>query len=167
MKAKATVRSSKARPATFYKAKDYCAQESVGFLMKRVLMAAVQQADRRLEPLGLTSAQWGPLLKLQMTDGATVAELAAWANIDASAMTRMLDRLENKGLCRRVRSTQDRRVVKVEITPEGREAISGVPAALAEVMNALLTGFSQEEWLTLVSLLKRMIANGEALREQG
>jgi DNA-binding MarR family transcriptional regulator len=158
--------STSPAPGRFYSAKGYCAEESVGYLMKRVLLTAIQQADRRLDAHGLTSAQWGPLLKMQMGDGATVAELASWANIDASAMTRMLDRLEKKGLCRRVRSTEDRRVVKVEITPEGREAIAGVPAVLAEVLNALLAGFTHDEWSALKTYLQRMIANGEALREQ-
>ena len=38
-------------------------------------------------------------------------------------MTRLLDRLEKKGLCKRVRSTEDRRVVMIELTPAQREAL--------------------------------------------
>jgi DNA-binding MarR family transcriptional regulator len=153
-----------AAPAPFYDASGYCAEESVGYLMKRVVLAVVQQADKRLEAHGLTSAQWGPLLKIQAGGSATVAELARWLSIDAGAMTRMLDRLEKKGLCRRVRSTEDRRVVRVELTPEGRAAIAGVPAVLAEVLNAMLAGFSHDEWTALKSYLQRMLANGESLR---
>ena len=109
-----------APPADFYRADAYCAEESVGYLMKRIMMSVVYQADKRLDVHELTSAQWGPLMRLRTTGGSTVAELARWLQVDAGAMTRLLDRLEKKGLCKRVRSTEDRRVVQVELTPEGR-----------------------------------------------
>jgi DNA-binding MarR family transcriptional regulator len=80
-------------------------------------------------------------------------------------MTRLLDRLEKKKLCKRVRSTEDRRVVLVELTPEGTAAISHVPAVLSEVMNAHLAGFSQAEWQTLKTYLQRMVQTGESLRD--
>jgi DNA-binding MarR family transcriptional regulator len=156
-----------ATPADFYRAADYCAEESVGYLMKRIMMSVVSQVDKRLDMHGLTSAQWGPLMRLQTCGGSTVAELARWLNVDAGAMTRLLDRLEKKGLCKRVRSTEDRRVVKVELTPEGQAAIVEVPAVLAEVMNAHLAGFSKTEWQALKTYLKRMLETGEAMRDAG
>ena len=154
-----------APPADFYRAAGYCAEESVGYLMKRIMMSIVSQADKRLDLHGLTSAQWGPLVRLQTVGGATVAELARWLNVDAGAMTRLLDRLEKKGLCKRVRSTEDRRVVRVELTPDGEAAIAEVPAVLSEVLNAHLAGFSKTEWLALRNYLQRMLEAGEALRE--
>ena len=154
-----------APPAEFYRADAYCAEESVGYLMKRIMLSVVHQVDKRLDVHELTSAQWGPLMRLRTTGGSTVAELARWLNVDAGAMTRLLDRLEKKGLCKRVRSTEDRRVVKVELTPEGATAIQEVPAVLADVMNAHLAGFSKSEWLALKSYLRRMLDTGDALRD--
>jgi DNA-binding MarR family transcriptional regulator len=154
-----------APPADFYQAHAYCAEESVGYLMKRVMMSVVYQVDKRLDVHELTSAQWGPLMRLQTTGGSTVAELARWLQVDAGAMTRLLDRLEKKGLCKRVRSTEDRRVVKVELTPEGAASIQQVPAVLSEVMNAHLAGFSKSEWHALKTYLQRMLATGDALRD--
>lgn len=154
-----------APPADFYQAHAYCAEESVGYLMKRVMMSVVYQVDKRLDVHELTSAQWGPLMRLQTTGGSTVAELARWLQVDAGAMTRLLDRLEKKGLCKRVRSTEDRRVVKVELTPEGAASIQQVPAVLSEVMNAHLAGFSKTEWHALKTYLQRMLATGDALRD--
>jgi DNA-binding MarR family transcriptional regulator len=156
-----------APPVDFYIASSYCAEESVGYLMKRIMMSIVSQADKRLDAHGLTSAQWGPLMRLKTVGGATVAELARWLNVDAGAMTRLLDRLEKKGLCKRVRSTEDRRVVRVELTPDGDAAIAEVPAVLAEVLNAHLAGFSKTEWVALRNYLQRMLETGEALREAG
>lgn len=154
-----------APPADFYRAAGYCAEESVGYLMKRIMVSIVHHADQRLDEHGLTSAQWGPLMRLKMVEDSTVAELARWLNVDAGAMTRLLDRLEKKGLCKRVRSTEDRRVVRVELTPAGRAAIAEVPAVLSEVLNAHLAGFSKTEWLALRNYLQRMVQTGDALRE--
>jgi len=150
-------------PAEFYCAGNYCAEESVGFLMKRVLASIVQQAERRLESHDLTHAQWMPLFKLRNGNSMAVAELAREMQMDAGATTRLLDRLEKKGLCKRVRSTQDRRVVNLELTPEGEAAAELVPGVLTEVLNAHLAGFSKTEWQALMGYLKRMNATGEAM----
>ena len=152
-------------PAKFYQSSSFCAQESVGYLMKRIMLSIVHQADKRLDAHGLTSAQWGPLMRLRTAGSCTVADLARWSQVDAGAMTRLLDRLEKKRLCKRVRSIEDRRVVLVELTPEGEAAIAEVPAVLAEVLNAHLTGFTKPEWLTLKTYLERMVATGDTLRE--
>lgn len=154
-------------PAEFYSSQAYCAEESVGYLMKRIMLSISSQVDGKLGEHGLTSAQWGPLFKIRQSGHgkATVAELARWLQSDAGATTRLLDRLEKKGLCKRVRSTEDRRVVEVELTPDGEAAIAEVPAVLAEVLNAHLAGFSKTEWQALRVYLERMLANGDAMRE--
>ena len=74
-------------------------------------------------------------------------------------MTRLLDRLEAKGPLKRVRSSEDRRVVNLELTPEGRAAAKEVPAVLCRVQNAHMKGFTHAEWETLKSLLRRILAN--------
>jgi len=151
-------------PATtrFYEPVGYCADESVGWLMKRALMSVAQAADRRLEPKGITHVQWAALFMLQRLRASTVAELARETLSDPGAMTRLLDRLEAKGFCRRQRSTDDRRVVRIELTPEGEVAAQEVPIVMAEVLNEHLAGFSKTEWAQLKDMLKRMVANGEA-----
>jgi DNA-binding MarR family transcriptional regulator len=149
-------------PVSFYRAEGYCADESVGYLMKRVLMAIAIAADKRLEPQGITNAQWGPLFMLRRFRASTVAELARELQTDPGAMTRLLDRLEAKGFCRRVRSTDDRRVVHIVLTPEGEQAADRVPVELSQVLNEHLAGFSKAEWTQLKGFLQRMLANAEA-----
>lgn len=154
-----------APPADFYRAENYTAEASVGYLMRRVLLSLTQHTGRRLEPVGLTHAQWAPLFKLKMGTASTVAELARELHMDPGATTRLLDRLEAKGLCRRIRSATDRRVVNVELTPHGETVAQSIPEALSEVMNAHLAGFSKSEWQALKGYLLRMLENGDALRD--
>ena len=146
----------------FYCADDYVPETSVGYLMRRVLVAVTQEVERQLEPSDLTNAQWVPLFKLFICRASTVAELARECQLDAGAMTRLLDRLEVKGLCRRVRSVADRRVVNIELTDAGRDAASGIPAVLSRVQNAHLAGFSVEEFQTLKGFLRRILGNAQA-----
>ncbi|MDE2158127.1 MAG: MarR family transcriptional regulator [Burkholderiales bacterium] len=155
---------SRPAPAQFYSECSYAPHASVGYLMKRILGSIIHQVDQRLDIHGLTNAQWGPLLHLHREGRCAVAELARKLEVDAGAMTRLLDRLEKKQLCKRVRSTDDRRVVQVEITPEGEASIRAVPAVLAEVLNAHLAGFSKTEWDALTLYLRRMLDNAEAMR---
>ena len=151
--------------ADFYSPRNYGAEESVGYLMRRVVGVIRQGVDRRLEAVGLTDAQWVPLLKLKLGGAMPVAELARGCEVDAGAMTRMLDRLEAKGLVRRVRSTSDRRVVTIELTAEGRQAASGIPAVLCDVQNALLADVSRDEWQALAATLRKMLASAGALQD--
>lgn len=155
-------RSSKA--IAFYKPETYQPEESAAYLMRQILNLATAEIDKALEPSGLTNAQWVPLIKLHMGLASTVAELARECNIDAGAMTRTLDRLEAKGLVARVRSSEDRRVVNLELTREGREAARQIPAVLCTVQNAFLQGLSVAEWQQLKDLLRRIHANGLALQ---
>jgi DNA-binding MarR family transcriptional regulator len=154
---------SRSRAITFYKPESYQPDESAAYLMRQIITCMAGQIDEALEPRDLTSAQWVPLLKLHMWQASTVAELARECKLDAGAMTRLLDRLEAKGLVARVRSSEDRRVVNLELTREGREAAKQIPAVLCKVQNAFLEGLSVAEWQQLKDLLRRILANGLAL----
>ena len=81
-------------------------------------------------------------------------------SLDRAALTA---RLEEKGFIQRERSAADRRVVKLELTPEGRATAGHIPSALCKVQNELLAGFTREEFDTLKSLLRRMLANAQTL----
>lgn len=146
----------------FYCATDYLPETSVGYLMKRITVAVAHEVERQLVVCDLTNAQWVPLFKLFLGKASTVAELARECHLDCGAMTRLLDRLEAKDLCRRVRSVEDRRVVHIELSDSGRAAAAGIPAALSQVQNANLAGFSLEEFETLKGFLSRILTNAEA-----
>ena len=149
-------------PIEFYRSGDYLPESSIGYLMRRVLVLVTQAVEQQLSPCDLTNAQWLPLYRLYMEQASTVAELARECHLDAGAMTRLLDRLESKGLVRRVRSQADRRVVNIELSPEGRLAAQGIPDILSRVQNTHLAGFSQEEFDLLKHFLNRILTNAQA-----
>jgi len=146
--------------SAFYDVANYTAGKSVGFLLKRAHQSLLRSMDARMQKYDLTAMQWGPLLLISKGHG-TVAGCAREADIDSSAMTRMLDRLEAKGLLQRVRSEADRRVVNLELTPAGAELAKVIPLELSQVLNHHLRGFSESEFETLKNLLTRFERNGD------
>lgn len=152
--------------AGFYRPDQYRPDDSVAYLMRRLITSFSSEVQHELDPRGLTNAQWVPLYKLHMGHGTTAAELARHCQMDAGAMTRTLDRLEAKGLVSRVRSSEDRRVVNLALTDDGRHAAGQIPQVLCKVLNAHLKGFTAEEVELLKSMLLRMIDNGQGLQKQ-
>ncbi|MBV8603048.1 MAG: MarR family transcriptional regulator [Pelomonas sp.] len=149
----------------FYHPDKYRRDESLGWLFMRAKSSIGAECDQRLSDHGLTHAQWVPLLTLHLHGPSPVAELVRALDIDAGAVSRLVDRLEAKGLCRRERSNSDRRVVMVSLTEAGARVTEELTAVLSDVFNAHLQGFTHAEWRMLVDLLRRFIANGDALRE--
>ncbi|MFD0666488.1 MarR family winged helix-turn-helix transcriptional regulator [Ramlibacter sp. MAHUQ-53] len=147
------------RTPTFYRPGTYQPEDSAIWLMRRITIAFAREVGEQLEPDGLTHAQWIPLLKIHKGLATTAAELARETHVDAATITRTLDRLEDKGFLRRVRSSQDRRVVNLELTPRGEAVAGKIPALLCDVQNAQLRGFSRDELDTLKGLLRRVLAN--------
>lgn len=167
-KQNSTLRSdaSSSPPADFYRAESYSPDDSIGYMMRRIISLVGQGVERELEPSGLTNAQWVPMFKLYMGCASTAAELARQCELDAGSMTRLLDRLEAKQLCSRIRSSEDRRVVNLELTEAGRTAAQEIPKILCGMQNALLAGFSAEEWQILKSYLRRMLDTAQTLQAQ-
>lgn len=135
-------------------------QTRVGRTLKLVFSSLVRSVDARMQPLELTAMQWEPLLLLAWGRADTVAALARECDMDPGAMTRMLDRLEQKHLLARSRSEADRRVVHLALTDKGREAAAAIPPVIRDELSRHLQDFSESETELLVSMLSRMLQNG-------
>ena len=133
--------------------------QGIGAFIGRARRTIVEAIDQKLAPLDISHAQW--IVVMLIGDGAatTAAELCKTLVYDPGAMTRLLDRLEKKGVLRRVRAKGDRRTVRLELTAEGRRLYPRILEALVQEFNRLLRGFSKSEVRQLEDLLKRMVAN--------
>jgi DNA-binding MarR family transcriptional regulator len=115
--------------------------------------------DRRLAPLELSAAQFIVIASLAGEERKSASDLCKGISYDAGAMTRMLDRLEGKGLIRRNRSPDDRRLVYLELTDEGRALYPRMRELSLGVANRFLRGFTRTEARQLESFLTRMLEN--------
>ena len=140
--------------------------ESVGYLVTLASRRLLRNIETELKPFNLTANQWAPLLALANKQSNTVAGCARETGIDNGAMTRMLDRLEVKGFVSRKRSNNDRRVVNVALTSQGKKIVKDIPPVIGEVLNRQLRGFSEQEFKLIKNLLQRFLANGDMLVKQ-
>jgi len=134
--------------------------EVVGYLLARAKSSISNLVSQRtMKELGITSTQGSILFMIGSGRCQLAAELARHFGIDASAVTRLVDRLEKRKLLRRVRSSEDRRAVLLELTAEGYEMAAHIPGMFCDVVDRALSGFTPEEVGFLKSMLKRILAN--------
>lgn len=129
-------------------------------LLKKLRQTMRRLVDAEMAKYNLTEAQWAPLWIMETTGACTAGELAREMSIDAGSVTRLLDRLTEKGFVQRARSPLDRRILTVELTPAGRKAIKHIPGALALANEQVLHGFSDEERDMVLTMFSRILANG-------
>src|SRR5258706_943068 len=142
-----------------YDAKTFQPSTSVGYLVNRVRTELLAAIDRELEPFEVTSAQYIILAHFAHNLVDSVSGLCKGIAYDPGAMTRMIDRLEAKGLARRVRDTEDRRAMKLELTEEGKALFPKMRVKVVGVVNHALRDFTKSEARELESLLQRVLAN--------
>jgi DNA-binding MarR family transcriptional regulator len=145
--------------AVIYDPKTFEPRRAVGRLLGQVKMALTDALDAELAPLGITAAQYVILVLLAEAGPGPASDLCRSVSYDQGAMTRMIDRLEKKGLVRRARCADDRRRVNLELTSEGKAVYPKLLAGAANVQNRLLRGFAKPEVRALEALLQRMLAN--------
>ncbi len=144
-----------------YRAETYRVEDSVGFMITRLRSALFATVDREVAPWGVSSAQAAILIYIAHGRGNRAADIARDYSYDTGSMTRMIDRLVKKGLLRRVRDSEDRRAMLLELTAKGRKLTERLPEVAARTLNGLLKGFSRAELDRLKGLLARMLANAE------
>ena len=149
-----------------YEIETYQPRKGVGHLLSRVrteMLDALDKAllaDHELAGLEISAAQFIVIATLALADTAkSASDLCKGISYDAGAMTRMIDRLEGKGLICRNRRPDDRRVVYIELTDEGRRAFPRMKSISMGVVNRFLRGFSQVEARQLEGFLSRMLEN--------
>jgi DNA-binding MarR family transcriptional regulator len=155
-----TADAADAVPSPSPRLSEYKLGESVGYLLGRVRSTLWNMATQHtVADLGITATQASIMFMLATGRGLAATDLAREYGIDASAVTRLIDRLEKRGLLSRVRSDEDRRVVRLALTAEGMEMAEKIPDIFNRVLDALLTGFTPEEVGFLKSMLRRILVN--------
>ena len=128
-------------------------------LVNRVRVELIDALDRELAQFDITAAQLIVLASVANREADSPAGLCKNISYDPGAMTRMIDRLEQKGLVRRNPNPDDRRATNLEITTAGRALYPQLLAAKESVQGRFLRGFTEQEVRVLEQLLNRMLAN--------
>lgn len=126
---------------------------SLDFMLVRVVNKLRCQIGRQLKHMDLTSEQWAVLARLREEDGLTQNELAKRILKDQANTTRILDKVEKKGLVRRVDALNDRRTYLIYLTEEGRHAVEVCNPLVQQVKEKITEVLTEDE----ITALRRML----------
>lgn len=101
----------------------------------------------------LTPGQAGILFLLKSNDGMNMSELGRILGIDNSAITRLIDRLEDQEFVKRGSRVGDRRQYLISITEKGLCAIEKIGAIAHEVNEKIKEGFTDSEMAVFKKIL--------------
>ncbi len=112
--------------------------ESLGYSLKRAQLKIFEDFLRCVAPLQLSPAQFSVLLLLDKNPGRNQTEIANTLGILRSNFVAMLDGLESRDLCARMRSTNDRRSHILVLTDKGRAVLTRAKKLVATKHEARL-----------------------------
>ena len=138
----------------------FYAQRCVAYAYAEVLRA---HCEERAKPYVITPPQWGALELLLAQDGMTIAAMSQKRGVDAPAATGIITRLEQMGLVERRHDREDRRVVKVYLTAEGRDISHTLVSSVERFEHNITQGFSQGELDRFLLQLQQLIANADEI----
>ena len=136
--------------------------QDLGRLVSYLRSNLVTHLDNALEDKDLTSAQYIVVVLLARGKVNTLAELCEHMMYDRGAMSRLLSRLEDKGLVAKKQSVEDRRSTLLCLTEKGQQLYPEILPTVNDIYRKALTGFSDDEQEQLASLLFRAIHNLKA-----
>ncbi|WP_077615466.1 MarR family winged helix-turn-helix transcriptional regulator [Caenibacillus caldisaponilyticus] len=112
----------------------------------RVVASVIKETGRQLlKDVGITPPQFVALQWIAEEEGITIGELSARVYMPFSTTTDMIDRLEEKGLVKRVKDERDKRLVRIHLQAKGSELIRAVIRKRQDFLAEKLEGLSAED----------------------
>lgn len=132
-------------------------EDYLSYLLARASHLIAEDFALILKQADFDRSRWRILASLSDYDKVAIGELANRVLMKQPTLTKILDRMEQKNLVRRQHSKEDRRSVKVVITPEGREKVAELLRQAKEHERAVLKEYSAEEEEILKRVLRTLI----------
>ncbi len=129
------------------------------YLMNRIMGRYNESLREKLASSGLSVAQMRTLGVLSVVDGLMINELAIYAVIEQSTLSRTLDAMEKEGLISRRASEQDNRVRNIFLTDAGRSTFAKIWPHMQEEYSTMFQGITQTELEALLTTLRKMLVN--------
>jgi DNA-binding MarR family transcriptional regulator len=122
-----------------------------GYRLSQALLQAIESLGSDLRP-----REFAVLNRLHERGELTQIQLAELTYKDKPAITRMLDRLIERGLVRKVTSSADRRAMVVSLTPEGEALRNAIAPLIVQFLEEACEGISSDDLAVTVATLRRI-----------
>jgi len=133
--------------------------ESASAILGYVCHLHHERARCLLHSLGIYRGQPPVLFHLAREDGLSHSELCSRLRLQPATVTKMITRMERRGLVTRRPDPSDQRISRVYLTEEGRRADEQARRALEQLREEMLTGLDDDEKDQLRVLLIRVRDN--------
>lgn len=130
------------------------------FLMSQTQALIKRHFDLKItkEGLNISTGQTGLMFLLAEQDKRPMSELSSILNIDNSAITRLIDRLEKHGLVERVQNPEDRRQFLIGITDKGLTQIEKIKTIVKDMNRIITEDFTDSDIETFKRILNKLYA---------
>ena len=125
--------------------------------LRRVFKVVNEQSKKAEHETGLTGPQLWTIKVISDFAPIRVSDLARRIYLHPATVVGILDRLESRGLVVRIRSRDDRRVVKIELTADGRKLVVSAPEVAQGLLVAGLETLTPAKLISINSALKQLV----------
>lgn len=139
-----------------------------GHLIRRLHQVSTQLFLQRMRDAGydITPVQFAALDTVRHSEGIDQAGLAEAIGKDRATVGAVADRLEQKGLVKRVISSRDKRARELSITKEGEAILDAVSPLVEQMQKEILTGLDDDEYERFIALAAKAVKAAEAAFEE-
>lgn len=128
----------------------------LGFQLRQASVVMYRDFTATLATIGITQKQTATLWLVNANPGVSQASIAASLGVDRATMMGLVDRLEDRGLIIRKRSTSDRRRQELYLTPAGQSTLRKVKALIGKHERCFTSRFSAAELSALMTALQKL-----------
>ena len=132
--------------------------------LQNLVRFLVEGLKNQLSPYGLDAVEYTVLSVCMAVGPTSIRDLRELVPIDYGHMSRTTTRLEDKGLLQKIRTRDDRRVVRLRVTEEGASLMPELAGRVQEYYALLVKDISHEQLIGCMAVMQKMISaweNGE------
>ena len=125
--------------------------------LRRVFQVVNEQSKKAEHATGLTGPQLWAIKTIAQESPIMVSEIARRMYLHPATVVGILDRLEKQGLVVRIRSIEDRRVVKVELTAQGQALVKKAPKVAQGLLVEGIEKLNAKKLINIAQGLDQMV----------
>lgn len=143
--------------------------QEVIYLMRKLMQAGERYTKELNKKFGVSAPQVACLMALLDNGPISPSQIARKIMVESSTVTGIIDRLEQKGLVRRMRVSQDRRVITVELTETGQRLAGNAPPPIQHKIVKGLRKIDEGDRAQIIEALARLteMIDAEEMDEEG
>ncbi|WP_026566273.1 MarR family winged helix-turn-helix transcriptional regulator [Bacillus sp. UNC41MFS5] len=125
-------------------------------VLSRAYKAINEHVNKVIQANGLNPTEFAVLELLYHKGDQPMQQIGGKILLASGSITYVVDKLEQKGMLRRIACPKDRRVTYAQITEDGKKFIQDIFPEHAEQINNLMSSLGESEKLEAIDLLKKL-----------